>query len=176
MSTYQLRRGSAAAWAAKNPVLAAGEPGYETGTNLLKVGDGVSPWTVLPYYGNATLPGFTGVLPIACSDEGSALTVGTAKVTLRMPFAFDLSAVRASLTTAQASGSTFTVDVKVGGASIFSTLLTIDNTEKTSTSAAVPAVLNTGTIADDAEITVDITTVGNGSAKGLKVYLIGAPS
>jgi hypothetical protein len=112
-------------------------------------------------------------LGIACSDESTALTTGTAKVTFRMPRGVTLTAVRASLSTAQASGSTFTVDINEGGSSILSTKLTIDNTEKTSTTAATPAVISDASLADDAEITIDIDQVGDGTAKGLKVYLIG---
>lgn len=114
-------------------------------------------------------------IPVACSDEATALTTGTAKVTFRMPFGFTLSAVRASLTTAQASGSIFTVDINEGGTSILSTKLTIDNTEKTSTTAATPVVISDGALANDAEITIDIDQIGDGTAKGLKVYLIGVP-
>ena len=110
---------------------------------------------------------------MAASDETTALTTGVSKVTFRMPFDFTLTAVRASLSTAQASGSTFTVDVNEGGVSILSTKLTIDNTEKTSTTAATPPVLSDTSLADDAEISVDIDTVGDGTAKGLKVVLIG---
>jgi hypothetical protein len=112
-------------------------------------------------------------IPIACSDESTALTAGTAKVTFRMPFAFKLLAVRGSLTTAQATGSIFTVDINESGTTVISTKLTIDNTEKTSTTAATPAVISDADIADDAEITIDIDQIGDGTAKGLKVYLIG---
>lgn len=112
-------------------------------------------------------------LIIAASDEGTALTVGANKVTFRMPYAFTLTAIRASLTTAQASGSIFTVDVNENGVSILSTKLTIDNTEKTSVTAATAPVISDTSLADDAEITIDIDQVGNGSAAGLKVYLIG---
>lgn len=115
----------------------------------------------------------TQAIVVAASDETTALTTGTAKVTFRMPFAFTLSAVRASLTTAQASGSTFTVDINEAGTTILSTKLTIDNTEKTSTTAAAAAVISDTALADDAEITVDIDQVGDGTAKGLKVTLIG---
>ena len=45
----QLRRGTAAAWVAANPVLALGEPGLETDTSRIKYGDGVSAWGVLEY-------------------------------------------------------------------------------------------------------------------------------
>lgn len=113
---------------------------------------------------------------VACSDESTALTTGTAKVTFRMPHAMTLTGVRASLTTAQSSGSTFTVDINESGASILSTKITIDNTEKTSTTAATPPVISDSALADDAEITIDIDQVGNGTATGLKVWLIGYPT
>lgn len=109
----------------------------------------------------------------AASDETTALTTGTAKVTFRMPYAMTLTAVRASLSTAQASGSIFTVDINEGGTSILSTKLTIDNTEKTSTTAATAPVISDSALADDAEITIDIDQIGDGTAKGLKVTLIG---
>lgn len=110
---------------------------------------------------------------IACSDEGTALTTGAAKVTFRMPYAFTLTAVRASVTTAP-TGSVLTVDINEAGTSILSTKLTIDATEKTSTTAATPAVISDSALADDAEITIDIDTVGSTVAgAGLKVTLIG---
>jgi hypothetical protein len=112
-------------------------------------------------------------IQVAASDETTALTTGTAKVTFRMPYAMTVTAVRASLSTAQASGSIFTVDINEGGTSILSTKLTIDNTEKTSTTAATPAVVSDTALADDAEITIDIDQIGNGTAKGLKVTIIG---
>jgi hypothetical protein len=90
-----------------------------------------------------------------------------------MPYAMTVTAVRASLTTAQASGSIFTVDINESGTSILSTKLTIDNTEKTSTTAATPAVISDTALTDDAEITIDIDQVGDGTATGLKITLIG---
>lgn len=112
-------------------------------------------------------------LTVAASDETTAITTGTNKVTFRMPARVWLTEVRASLVTAQTSGSIFTVDVNEAGSTIFSTALTVDNTEKTSTTAATPAVISDAAIADDAEITVDVDQVGDGTAKGLKVTFIG---
>jgi len=112
-------------------------------------------------------------IQLAASDETTALTTGTVKVTFRLPVAFTLTAVRASLTTAQASGSIFTVDINQNGSSVLGTKLTIDNTEKTSTTAATPATITTSALTDDAEITVDIDQIGNGTATGLKITLIG---
>ncbi|MDH1429091.1 hypothetical protein N5J23_04725 [Comamonas aquatica] len=112
-------------------------------------------------------------IPIACSDETTALTTGVAKVTFRMPYAMALTAVRASLTTAQTSGGLLTLDINADGASILSTKLTVDNNEKSSKSAATPPVISDALLVDDAEITIDIDQVGDSTAKGLKVYLIG---
>ena len=48
MATRMLqRRGTAAEWAAANPVLAGGEVGFETDTKVMKMGDGVTPWDTL---------------------------------------------------------------------------------------------------------------------------------
>jgi hypothetical protein len=51
--------------------------------------------------------------------------------------------------------------------------LTIDNTEKTSVTAATAATITTSALTDDAEITIDIDQIGNGTATGLKITLIG---
>ena len=110
---------------------------------------------------------------VACSDETTDITAGTAKVTFRAPFAMTLTAVRASLTAAQPSGSIFTVDINESGTSILSTKLTIDNTETTSVTATTPAVISDAAISDDAVITIDVDQVGDAGAKGLKVWLIG---
>lgn len=45
----KLRRDTAANWAAANPVLQAGEVGYETDTKQAKVGNGSSAWSALEY-------------------------------------------------------------------------------------------------------------------------------
>lgn len=49
----QQRRGTAAEWTAADPVLAAGEIGYETDTGRFKFGDGVTAWSGIEYYSSA---------------------------------------------------------------------------------------------------------------------------
>lgn len=110
-------------------------------------------------------------LVMAISDETTAITTGTAKLTFRMPYAMTLTAVRSNLNAVSSSG-TPTVDIKKNGTTIFSTLLTIDVSEKTSVTAATAAVLSTTALADDDEMTIDITVAGTG-AKGLKVTFKG---
>ena len=50
----QQRRGTAAQWTAANPVLAAGEIGFETDTSKFKMGNGSSTWSALQYFANAS--------------------------------------------------------------------------------------------------------------------------
>lgn len=120
-------------------------------------------------------PSVKTVICFACSDETTAIVAANGVFTFRMPHAMTLTEVRASLKTAAGSG-TFTVDINEGGSTILSTKLTIDATEKTSTTAATPAVISDASLADDAEITIDIDDDAAGDAVGLKVYLIGTRS
>lgn len=112
-------------------------------------------------------------LIVACSDENTDLTTGTAKVTFRMPYAMTVTKVKASVTTAP-TGSTLTCDINESGVSILSTIISIDAGEKTSETAATPPVISDSALADDAEMTIDIDQIGSTVAgTGLKVYITG---
>jgi hypothetical protein len=116
---------------------------------------------------------FPAELVIACSDETTDLTTGTAKVTFRMPYKMNCTEVRANVNTAPV-GSTIEVDINKSGASILGTVISIDASEKTSTTATTPPFVDTPTLEDDTEITIDIDQVGSSTAgKGLKVVMIG---
>jgi hypothetical protein len=120
-----------------------------------------------------TYQNLPSVIQISCSDEVTALTTGTT-TTFRMPYNMLLTEVRGSLTTAQVSGSTFTVNVLSGGTTILSTLLTINNNQKTSKAlGTTQPVISAPNLVDDSEISVSITQIGNGTARGLKITLIG---
>ena len=45
----QLKKDTSEAWHINNPVLLDGEAGYESDTNLMKVGDGIHRWLELDY-------------------------------------------------------------------------------------------------------------------------------
>jgi hypothetical protein len=49
----QQRRGTASQWTTANPVLAAGEIGFEIDTNKFKMGDGINQWDDLDYFASA---------------------------------------------------------------------------------------------------------------------------
>jgi hypothetical protein len=142
-------------------VVAGGDSGLMTGTDKTKL-DGIETGAEVNN---------SDIYVIACSDETTDLTTGTAKATFRMPAAGTLTAVRASVTTAPA-GSALVVDINEAGTSVLSTKLSIDATEKTSTTAAAAAVISDSALAADAEITIDIDQIGSTTAgTGLKVQL-----
>jgi hypothetical protein len=124
-------------------------------------------------YTDTTITGYIkqvpGVFILAASDETTAITTGTGKLTFRVPFACTVTAVRLTLTTVSSSGLP-TIDINEGGATILSTKLTCDASEKTSTTAATAAVISDTSLADDAEITIDFDVAGTG-ATGVKVYI-----
>lgn len=75
----QLRHDTAANWTAANPTLAQGEAGYETDTGKLKVGDGVTAWAALAYFGGSgTVTSVTAAdTSIVIGGTASAPTVRT---------------------------------------------------------------------------------------------------
>lgn len=71
----QLRRDTAAAWVAANPVLSEGEYGFETDTGKFKIGDGSTAWAALDYQlgsggGGGGIPDFAGIAVLGRSEEG----------------------------------------------------------------------------------------------------------
>lgn len=111
-------------------------------------------------------------IAIAFSDETTALTTGTAKATFHMPnYATTLLDVIVGVTTAP-TGSVATFDLKEAGTSVLSTKVTIDASEKTSATAATPAVISDPALAANALMSVDIDGIGAIVAgAGGKIYL-----
>lgn len=114
-------------------------------------------------------------IPIRCySDITSAISTATTAGYHRPTSTLYITEVRASLSTVSSSGAV-TVNVLVDGVTILSSAkLTIDQSEKTSTTAATGHTFASGSqsAAADSEITIDIDGAGTG-AKGLVVTVIG---
>lgn len=136
----------------------------------------VSNLSQIRWFNGVTLTSATAreeVLVLAASDETTNLTTGTEKLTFRMPYAMTVGDVRISVSS-NPTGSTLTVDVNESGTTIFSTRPTIDASEETSTTAAALPVLSDTSLADDAEITIDIDQIGSTiPGRGLKVTIRG---
>jgi hypothetical protein len=74
MSTVriQVRRGTASQWTSVNPILAAGEMGVESDTNLFKFGNGTATWTALAYANNSDV----AIAEISQDAINNALSLG----------------------------------------------------------------------------------------------------
>lgn len=116
----EFRRGTAAAWNAANPVLASGEPGYETDTGKLKVGDGATAWTTLPYFsagssGVSSLDAITGAITLVA---GANITIsdnspGAGQITIAASGGTGL----VKLFESTLSGAAASIDTGAGGIS-----------------------------------------------------------
>ena len=110
---------------------------------------------------------------VACSDETSDLVVGDDKAQIRLPFQFELTSISANVNTAPV-GSTISIQVQEDGSDILSTPITIDVSETTSATAAVPPVISDSTLASNSIISIDLDQIGSSTAgTGLKINLIG---
>lgn len=52
-TVIQVRRDTAANWTSANPTLAAGEIGFDSTNNQIKIGNGSTAWSSLPYASSA---------------------------------------------------------------------------------------------------------------------------
>ena len=79
MSTVriQVRRGTASQWTSVNPILAAGEMGVESDTNLFKFGNGTSTWTALAYANNSDV----AIAEISQAAINNAVSLGAGLTT-----------------------------------------------------------------------------------------------
>ena len=78
--TVQVRRGTAAQWAAANPVLAAGESALETDTGVEKIGDGVTAYSALAMRQSATYAPLSGASIVGLGDSITAGGSSTANM------------------------------------------------------------------------------------------------
>ena len=67
---YQFKRGTQQRWIEVNPILRQGEPGFEYDTGKLKIGDGFTPWTKLPYINSSSsVTGTEEILTVTTYEE-----------------------------------------------------------------------------------------------------------
>jgi hypothetical protein len=74
ITNIKLRRGTSASWSAANPVLDAGEVGWDSTVSKFKIGDGTLAWNSLAYVGDADL---ALKAPLSHVHSGADLTSGT---------------------------------------------------------------------------------------------------
>lgn len=109
----RFRRGTADQWLLADPILAAGEPGFETDTGLQKVGDGATAWRDLPYF--LDRPTLDDTFALRPRTASRAVGVGELAVNVRdEPYAAvgdgvadDTDAIRRALLATPAGGTCY---------------------------------------------------------------------
>ena len=147
----QQRRGTASQWTTANPILNAGEIGWESDTNKFKIGDGTNHWADVDYFidSNSTAnPSFGSSITFEGSTANEyettlAITDPTADRTITLPNA------TGTVVLADGSGNvTVSGDLTVSG-----TTTTINST----TINAMTGIVFEGTTANDFETTLAVT-------------------
>jgi len=113
------------------------------------------------------------VIALSCSDLTTPIVVGNPVAYYDFDSDFTATDVIASLLTPQSAGAIFTVNVYKNGSTILSTLVTINNAHRSSLTASIKAVLSTTTFIKGDRLTVGVSQVGNGTAAGLILQLLG---
>ena len=115
--------------------------------------------------------GVQSVMGFALSDETSALTTGQ-KIATDMPVSMNVKRVYASVGTAGGT-SAITIDVEDEGVTILNAVVSISaGANNAETSTFTGAASNYQLTKGDA-LTIDVDSIDDGTANGLKVYLIG---
>lgn len=155
IETIQFKRGTASEFTADDPVLLSGEPGFETDTFKLKIGDGSTPWASLPYVSGAggggagNLAGLSDVTSAATTNRFALIANGSSYVGRAITSA-DISDIATLYAT---KSSQDTQDTQIS-----------NNTTNISTNAANIAI-NTAKVSAGGSIgvhsDVDITGIGD---------------
>lgn len=86
---YQVKRATAAAWAATNPVLLAGEQALETDTGVEKIGDGATAYNSLPSRQSGTYVPRRGITTTSAYSERVSIRLGGATINTRVMLGVD---------------------------------------------------------------------------------------
>lgn len=160
---FRFRRDTATNWVTNNPTLASGEMGLDTTSGRFKVGDGSTQWNSLNYANDSETVIFT-------LTEGNAF-VGTDLATIEyFPYNAIITELILSVKTAP-TGSNLIADLNLNNTSILSTKISIDATERDSTTATTPYVLSSTTISKGDRLSADIDQIG-ATISGNNVQLI----
>ena len=153
MTKIQVRRGTAAQWTSANPVLAAGEWGFETDTKKFKIGDGTTAWNApLSYAVSGANSPFAGTVTLGSNIAGTATSGGAS-----------VSTFNGSVATTLNLPATIYVDVEgslEGNAATATTLETARKINGTSFSGSAAIVVG-GAIIGKAAPVADTTTFSN---------------
>ena len=171
----QQRRGTAAQWTSANPVLNAGEMGWESDTNKFKMGDGTNHWADLDYFidSNSTVnPAFGSSITFEGATANDfettlAITDPTADRTITLP-----NVTGTVITTGNLSDITdigvFTSTIVMEGSTADAHELTLSAGDPTA-DRTITFPDSTGTVALTSDITVTASSTTTFSNKSISL-------
>ena len=115
--------------------------------------------------------GVQSVMGFALSDETSALTTGQ-KIATDMPVSMNVKRVFASVGTAGGT-SAITIDVEDEGVTILNAVVSISAGANNAETSTFTGAASSYQLTKGDALTIDVDSIDDGTANGLKVYLIG---
>lgn len=186
-TVIKFRRDTTANWTSANPVLAAGEAGFETTTNKLKIGNGSTAWNSLAYASGAggvtvseTAPSSpeSGMMWFSSSEAKTYIYYDGYWVELSPAIAGPAATIAVGTTTTGAAGSSATVtNSGTSSAAIFDFTVPVGATGPTGPSGTISVtapIVNSGT-STAAALSLDSTAVITTSAQTLSNKTLSSP-
>lgn len=115
-------------------------------------------------------------IEFACSDEVTPIEVAADLIRKEAGVNIAVLEIRAFLSTPQATGSAFSFDILKNGTTILEAPMSFTNTEDQVQGYPTAEITPGMTFAVSDVISVDCTQVGDGTACGLKINIIGRPN
>lgn len=154
----QIRRGTSAVWSSVNPILSQGEIGFATDLNKIKIGDGTSNWSSLPYIsvGNAdTATALQNARTISLGGDlsGSASFDGTSNITIT-------ASVESQSSVNSITGTANEIEVS---ASVGDVTISLPDTINANTTGTAASLTTARTIALSGDVSGSVTFDGSAS-------------
>jgi len=176
----QQRRGTASQWSGANPILNAGEIGWESDTNKFKIGDGTNHWADLTYFTDAE-SALAGINDLIDGAPGALNTLNELAAAINDDPAFFTTLSTSLDLKAPKANPTFTGTVS-GVTKSHVGLGNVDNTSdankpvSTATQTALDAKASNTALSNHEADTTNIHGIADTSALATKTYADGAVS